>query len=276
MNETPKGASLKILALVKYSLDSAEIRVDATTHALRLAGVPERFGDLDKGAVEVAVRLKEAHDATVEVLCLGPAAARRSAKDVLAMGADEATVIEDPFEGAAEAAVAVRVLEAAIRKRGPFDLILCGFASDDGYSHQTGPRLAERLSLPFVSYVSEISLEGATLLADRDLEDGTQAVSVALPAIVSVAEEAFVPRRVTLLQAMKAQKKPLNAWTLEEDLDLSKQTLDGLASSTLVSEAGVVVDRKRQIIQDSDLAGVADRFIDALVADGVLLTEGGA
>jgi electron transfer flavoprotein beta subunit len=267
---------LKILALVKYSLDAAEIRVDAATHALRLSGVPERFGDLDKGAVEIAVRLKETHDAVVEVLCLGPAAARRSAKDVLAMGADEATVIEDPFEGVAEAAVAVRVLEAAIRKRGPFDLIVCGFASDDGYSHQTGPRLAERLGLPFVSYAREISLDGATLLAERDLEDGTQAVSVPLPAIVSVAEEAFVPRRVTLLQAMKAQKKPMNAWTLDQDLGLSKETLDGLASSTLLSEAGVVVDRKRQVLHDADLAQVADRFIDALVTEGVLVTEGGA
>jgi electron transfer flavoprotein alpha/beta subunit len=267
---------LKILALVKYSLDSAEIRVDATTHALRLAGVPERFGDLDKGAVEVAVRLKETNDAVVEVLCLGPAAARRSAKDVLAMGADEATVIEDPFAGAAEAAVAVRVLEAAIRKRGPFDLIVCGFASDDGYSHQTGPRLAERLGLPFVSYVREVSIEGTTLLADRDLEDGTQAVSVALPAVVSVAEEAFVPRRVTLLQAMKAQKKPLNAWTLDQDLALSRETLEGLFRSTLVSEAGVVVDRKRQVLRGPDLTDVADRFIDALVGEGVLVAEGGA
>lgn len=267
---------MKILALVKYSLDSAEIRVDAATHALRLSGVPERFGDLDKGTVEIAVRLKEAHNADVEVLCLGPAAARRSAKDVLAMGADEATVIEDPFAGAAEAAVAVRVLEAAIRKRGPYDLIVCGFASDDGYSHQTGPRLAERLGLPFVAYAREISLEGATLLAERDLEDGTQAVSVPLPAIVSVAEEAFVPRRVTLLQAMKAQKKPLNAWTLEQDLALSQETLAGSASSSLVSETGVVVDRKRQILSGADAEQLADRLIDALVAEGVLVAEGGA
>ena len=183
---------MKILALVKYSLDVAEIRVDPATHALRMSGVPRRFGDLDKGAVEAAVRLKETTDATVEVLCFGPPAARGAVKDLLAMGADEATVIEDPYGGAADGAVVARVLEAAISKRGPFDLIICGFASDDGYSFQTAPRLAERLGLPLVSYACEIGLEAGVLVADRDLEDGLETVSVGLPAIVSVAEEAFL------------------------------------------------------------------------------------
>lgn len=266
---------MKILALVKYSLDVAEIRVDPATRALRMNGVPERFGDLDKGAVEVAVRLKEKSDAVVEVLCLGPPAARRATKDVLAMGADEATVIEDPYDGAADAAVAVRVLEAAIRKRGPFDLIICGFASDDGYSHQTGPRLAERLGLPFVSYACEIGLDDGTLIAARDLEDGLQTVSVPLPAIVSVAEEAFVPRRVTLLQAMKAQKKPTNAWSLE-DLSLSKEALEEASGYTVVSETGIVVDRKQQLLKGLDLAEMADLLVDMLVAEEVLVLKGGA
>lgn len=267
---------MKILALVKYSLDVAEIRVDTATREMRMSGVPARFGDIDKGAVEVAVRLKETCDASVEALCLGPAAAGVAAKDLLAMGADEATVIEDPFDGAADAAVAVRILEAAIRKRGPFDLIVCGFASDDGYTYQVGPRLAERLGLPLVSYVREIALDGDSLTAARDLEDGTQTVCVLLPAIVSVAEEAFVPRRVTLLQAMKAQKKPTNVWSLEKDLGLSRDVLDEFAGFTVASEAGIVVDRRRQLLKGQDVVELADRFIDALVADGVLVAEGGA
>jgi electron transfer flavoprotein beta subunit len=267
---------LKILVLVKYSLDVAEIRVDPATCALRMTGVPARFGDVDKGSVEVAVRLKEAHDATVEILCLGPAAARSAAKDLLAMGADEATVIEDPFEGASDAAVAVRILEAAIRKRGPFDLIICGFASDDGYTYQVGPRLAERLGLPLISYASSMDVDGRSLTADRDLEEGTQTVSVPLPVIVSVAEEAFVPRRVTLLQAMKAQKKPTNAWSIEQDLGLSPEALGEFAGFADVSEIGIVVDRKQQIMKGEDVGELADRFIDALEAEGILVTEGGA
>lgn len=268
---------MKIVVLTKYSMDIAEIRVDAATHALRLTGVPQRFGDLDKGAVEAAVRLKEtsATDAVIEVLCFGPAPALAAVKDLLAMGADEATLVEDPYDGAADGRVAVLVLEAALAKLAPFDLVLCGFASDDGYSHQTGPRLAERMTLPLVSFASQISLEAGTLVADRELEHGLQAVSTPLPAIVTVAEEAFLPRAVTLLQAMKAQKKPTKTWTIE-DLGLEKTTLDEAFECVLVSETGVVVNRRQQLLMGQGLAEMADKLIDILVDDEVLVLEVGS
>ena len=268
---------MKIIVLTKYSMDISEIRVDAATHTLRLTGVPQRFGDVDKGALEAAVRLKEtsAADAVIEVLCFGPALARGAVKDLLAMGADEATVVEDPYDGAADARVAVLVLEAALRKLAPFDLVLCGFASDDGYSYQTGPRLAERMDLPLISYASEISLDSGTLMADRDLERGLQTVSSPLPAIVSVAEEAFLPRGVTLLQAMRAQKKPTKTWTIE-DLGLERGSLDDAFECVLVSEAGVVVNRRQLLLMGQGLAEMADKLIDTLVDDQVLVLEGGS
>jgi electron transfer flavoprotein beta subunit len=261
---------LRILALVKYSLDASEIRVDSSTHQLRMAGVPERFGDVDKRVVEAAVRLKEAMGGTVQLLCLGPPAAKRVFREVLAMGADEAILVEDPFGGRADAAVAVRVLEAAIRACGPFDVILCGFASDDGYTYQTGPRLAERLGVPLVSYARELRLSDGALNADRDLGDRLQTVSVPLPVIASIAEEAFTPRRVTLLEAMKAQKKPMVVWQVHEELGLSREELELLSGYVLVSETGVVVPRKQRILKGSDLAELADQFIDALLEENVV------
>jgi electron transfer flavoprotein beta subunit len=266
---------VKILTLAKYSLDVAEIKVNAETGAIRMTGVPRRFGDLDRGAVEVAVRLKEASEAIVEVACFGPAEARSAIRDLLAMGADEAIVVEDASADADDATVAVRVLEAVIRKRGPFDLIICGFASDDGYSHQTGPRLAERLALPFVSYACDIRVEGGSLIADRDLEDGLQTVSVPMPAIVSVAEDAFVPRSVTLLQAMKAQRKPTSTWRLAEDLGLPADETADSSGRALVSESGITVSRAQRVLKGQDPRELADGLIDALVDVGVLVSAGG-
>jgi electron transfer flavoprotein beta subunit len=264
---------MKICVLAKYSMDVAEIRVDPATRSLRMTGVPRRFGELDKGAVEAAVRLKEASDALVEVLCFGPSAVQGSLKDLLAMGADEATLVEDPFDGTADAAVVVRVLEAALVKNGPFDIVICGFASDDGYSFQIGPRLAERLGLSFVSYASKISVDSGTLIADRDLEDGIQTVSTPLPAVVSVAEEAFVPRPVTLLQAMKARNKPTNLLNIE-DLGLLREQLDAIAGYVVVAETGIVVNRQQRMIKGLELVEMADQLIDLLVTEQALIAEG--
>ncbi len=264
---------MKILALVKYSLDVSEVKVDPASHALRLAGVPERVGVVDKTVVEAGVRLKAGAGDTLQALCLGPAAAKEGFKDILAMGVDEVYLIDDPFAGQAEAAVAVRILEAAIRKLGSFDLILTGFASDDGYTYQVGPRLAERLGMPLVSYVREMSAAGGELKAERDQEDGMQSVTAALPAVVSIAEEAFPPRRTTLMDALKAKKKPVNIWTLES-LGLDKTGLEAAAGYAGATYTGVVVNRKGRIWKTGDLNAIADELITALVQENVL--KGGA
>jgi electron transfer flavoprotein beta subunit len=261
---------MKILTLIKYSLDVAEIKVDPMTKELQMSGVPAKIGNIDKNIVEAAVRLKEATGASVQGLCLGPLAATDSFKDVLAMGLDEICLIEDPFSGAADARVAVSILEAAIRKLGEFDLILCGFASDDGYTYQLPPRLAERLGLPLVSYARQLSLIDGKLQADRDLEDSLQTVSVALPALVSIAEEAYPPRRTTLMDAIKAKKKPVHVWKVEADLGLSPTDLEKLSGFESSSQIGVIVHRKRQMLKGGTSVELADQLIDALLQENVL------
>ncbi|HEY3313585.1 MAG TPA: electron transfer flavoprotein subunit beta/FixA family protein [Anaerolineales bacterium] len=265
---------MKILALIKYSLDVSEIKVDAATRELRMAGVPSKIGNIDKNVVEVAVRLKESSGGTVQGLCFGPAAARDSFKDVLAMGLDEVFLVEDPFANGADSSIVVRILDAAIRKLGPFDLIITGFASDDGFSYQVAPRLAERLDLPLVSYVRQLTLGDGKLQADRDLEDGLQTVSASLPALVSVAEEAFPPRRTTLMDAIKAKKKPVNTWQVQADLGLAPAELEGLSGFASTSEMGVVVHRHQNIFKDKTPVEMADLLIDALIKENVM--TGGA
>lgn len=265
---------MKILTLIKYSLDVAEIKVDPMTKELQMTGVPEKIGNIDKNVVEAAVRLKEATGASVQGLCLGPLAAGDSFKDVLAMGLDEVCLVEDPFAGAADARVAVSILETAIRKLGEFDLILCGFASDDGYTYQVPPRLAERLGLPLISYARQLGASDGKLQADRDLEDSLQTVSVSLPALVSIAEEAYPPRRTTLMDAIKAKKKPVNIWKVETDLGLSLTELENLSGFESSSRVGVIVHRKRQMFKSGTAAELADQLIDALLLENVV--KGGA
>lgn len=261
---------MKILTLIKYSLDVAEIKVDPVSKELRMAGVPEKIGNIDKNVVEAAVRLKEATGASLQGLCLGPQTAKDSFKDVLAMGLDEVFLVEDPFAGAAEARVAVCILEAAIRKLGKYDLILTGFASDDGYTYQVAPRLAERLGLPLVSYTRTLSVSDGKLQADRDLEESLQTVAVPLPALASIAEEAFPPRRTTLMDAIKAKKKPVTIWQAEADLGLSKAELEQSGSFAASSQIGVVVHRKQNVFKGKPVAEMADQLIDALIQENVV------
>lgn len=260
---------MKILVFIKSSLDVSEIKVDPVTEELRLAGVPEKVGDIDKNVVEAAVQLLEESEGSLQAVSLGPVSAKDGFRDVLAMGVNEVFLIEDPFDGQADATVAVRIFEAAIRKLGTFDLIVCGFASDDGYTFQVAPRLAERLGLPLVAYARQLSLENGNLVAVQEMDDALQKVSVSLPAVVSIAEEAFPPRRVTLLQAMQAKKKPVHIWNLDE-IGLAASNLAGLSPYEETHKTGIVVNRKQEILKGKTLHDVADQLIDRLIEEKIL------
>jgi electron transfer flavoprotein beta subunit len=261
---------VRILTLLKYSLDVTEIKVDPATHEIRLAGVPLKIGNIDKNVVEAAVRLKEKLSGEVIGLSFAPISAREGFRDVLAMGLDEVVLVEEPAGAHLDAGGVVNILAAAIRKLGSFDLILCGFASDDGYSYQTGPRLAERLGLPLVSYARRIEVNDNQLIADRDLDDCVETLKLTLPAVVSVAEEAFLPRRTTLMDALKAKKKPVHVWGVSSELGLAVDELAAQNQTEMVAEHGIVVKRKQQVFKGQGLSQLADALLDALLAEGVL------
>lgn len=261
---------MNLLVLIKCSLDVAEIKVDGASGRLILEGVPLRLGDVDKNVVEAAVRLKEKVGGKITAVSVGPKAAQDLFRDALAMGVDEVFLIEEPPNIPPDPRVLVRILEAAIQKLAPVDLILCGFASDDGYSFQVGPRLGERTGFPVISYARELEIEGIAVTALQDLEERQRRVKASLPAVVSIAEEAFKPRRITLMDALKAKKKPVTIWQAEGDLGL-KESSYRLALGVKVQETrGVVTRRKQQMIQGDNPAEAADRLIDLLVGEGVL------
>ena len=261
---------MKILALLKYSRDVAEIKVNPETSELQLSNVPQKIGDIDKNVVEAAVQLVEKYDGTVEALTLGPEAAQDGFRDVLAMGVSEVFLLQDSYGGDADAAMVVGILEAAIRKNGPYDLIMCGFASDDGYTFQVPPRLAERLDLPLVSFVRSISLVENEIQATRALDDTDQVVSVPLPAVISIDEEAFPPRRTTLMDAMKAKQKPVHVWDLAADLGLAETELTALRIGEQTEQVGIVVHRKEQLLAGEGMEDLADRLIDVLIEEEIL------
>ena len=265
---------MKIVACIKYSLDASEVKVDAASKELKMAGVPYKVGVIDKHVLETAVSLKEAHGGTVHAISVGPAKAKESFREALAMGLEDVTLIESPVEGQVAPAVTTEILAAAIKKLGDVDVVVCGEVSDDGFTYQVPPRLAETLSMPQVSFVRTVKVEDGKLVADRDLEDSVQTVAATLPAVISVMEETNAPRRPTLLEAMKAKKKPVHILSAEADLGLSSDALLAKAGLEKVQSEGVVVHRKQQVLQGEDLAALSNELVDLLVADHVI--EGGA
>ena len=261
---------MKIVACIKYSLAVPEVKVDPATKELRLTGVPQRVGVIDKNVLEAAAALKEASGATVHGLTLAPVAAREGFREALAIGLDDLTIIDSTDWHAEGPAVTAAVLAAAIRKIGDVDLVVCGETSDDGMSYQVPTRLAERLGWPLLGFARNIRLAGSTMTADRDLDSGMQRVECPLPLVLTVTQETNTPRRPTLMDAMKAKKKPVNVWQPAADLGLDPASLRAHGGVTRVAQEGIVVKRKELRLQGGDMTALANRLLDALVAEQVV------
>ncbi len=116
----------------------------------------------------------------------------------------------------AETAVTAAVLAWAVRKLGGADLVLCGEGSSDLYFQQVGLQLGEKLGLPTLNAVSKIERSGGGLLVERRLEDEIEVLEVPLPAVLSVTTDITTPRLPTLKEILKAGKKPVTTWTLDD------------------------------------------------------------
>lgn len=201
---------VNIVTLVKQSPDVEAVRIDARTGAPDMNGVGLKVSDYDKNAVEAAVQLKEKNAGTkVLAMSLGGPKLEESIKEVLAMGCDEAVLLRDNAFAAADTAEKARLLAAAVKKLGNVDLVIAAEESLDSHSAQTGPRVAEELGWPLVSYVTDnLRLEGKTLKATREVDEGLEDVEVALPAVISVLESLNTPRLPALMQILQAKNKP--------------------------------------------------------------------
>jgi electron transfer flavoprotein beta subunit len=144
-------------------------------------------------------------------------------KKALAMGCDEAVLLNDEAFNGSDAFGSAQVLADAIekigREDGPCDLILFGRVSSDWSSGATGIAVAEILELPSVSQVQKIEPGEGKLRVERVLEDGHAAYEVPLPCVLTVSNEINEPRLPTVPGILKASRKQVPAWSAA-DLDL--------------------------------------------------------
>lgn len=260
---------MNIIVCMKQVVDLQQIRMKRDTREPVLDGLPVLFGDMDKNALEEGVRIKEKLRAKITVLSVGSAKLKETVLEALAMGADEACIVVDPACEGSDPAGSALTLAAGIKKIGAYDLIILGEGSADNYSGQVGSRLSEILAVPQVTYVRELTVEGKTITATRDLESALEVVRVTLPAVVSVTSEINKPRRAPLTQILRASRKPLNLWTLR-DLGISADEV-GAASAGIQVISNLAPQQERKgIIFEGEVDEAVSKLVEALRKEGVL------
>jgi electron transfer flavoprotein beta subunit len=220
--------SLRIVVCVKYVPDAAgdrEFAEDLTTDRESADGL---LSELDEYAVEQALQIAEAaDDAEVTVLTVGPEDANDALRKALSMGADKAVHVEDDDLHGTDVLGTSLVIAKAIEKTG-YDLVVCGMASTDGTMGVLPAMLAERLGVPQVTLLSQVSVADGQVTGRRDGDTATEQLQAALPAVVSVTDQSGEARYPSFKGIMAAKKKPVEELDLDDlDIEADEVGLEG-------------------------------------------------
>lgn len=205
---------MKILVPIKRVPDyEAKIRVKADSSSIETDGIKWICNPFDEIAIEEALKIKEASQATeVVVVSVGPAEIEPQIRYALAMGADSA--IHVLSESNTDSDLASRAI-VEVYKRGQFGLIIMGKQAIDSDAGQTPQLIAGRLGLPVACFASKVVIDGQSALVTREVDGGLESIRVALPAVISTDLRLNQPRYASLPGIMKAKKKPLEQLNLD-------------------------------------------------------------
>jgi electron transfer flavoprotein beta subunit len=207
---------MKIAVCVKQVPDAAaKKRIDPETKRLDRSG-EGALNPVDANAVEEALRLRDASgEGEVVLVSLGPERAMDSLRKALAMGADRALLVSDPAAAGSDLVATSLALAKALEREGA-DLVLFGQQASDSDGAVLWAAVAERLRLPQISQVAELTLEGGAVTGKRQTEFGYDVIRAPLPAVVAVADSINEPRYPSLKGIMGAKKKQQDVLSLAE------------------------------------------------------------
>lgn len=260
-----------------------------------------RVNPHDEASLELALRLKDKVDnTTVSLLTLGPMIAEYEIRRCLATGADDLYQIniheqptsnEDPLDQPDPWVKSDLIARAVKELKG--DLVLCGKASLDKGNGQVGALLAYRLDLPFVSAITDLSMDetGGKLRVQRRAGRGIrEIIECPLPAVCSVDlgldlrlpkfarrqwAEAYLPQqlhfgddvdapKVLCTQRFQPRPRPKIVSAPESGLPAYERTMQLLAGSK--------VEKKGEILTGSPESQI-DGIVAFLKANGFLESD---
>lgn len=223
--------ALKIAVLAKQVIDPempmAAFRVDSDEKkVVTPPNIPPVVNGFDENAVEAALLLKDAQEATITVISSGTEFALDVMKKPLSMGADELVLLQDDaFTNTVDSFFTAKVLAEAVRKLDGFDLIICGRQASDWDNAQVPLGLAELLGISCIALCRKVDVSDGKVTAECNTPDGYDVVEAELPALVTVSNELGQPRYPTLRGIMAATRKRPTIWSIG-DLGMDSAQLE--------------------------------------------------
>lgn len=271
MAKPAAGSGLRIAVAIKQ-IPRFEVMELTADGRLKRDGVDLEMNAYCRRAVSKGVEIAAGTGGRCTVFTLGPEPAADVLREALACGADAGVLITDPAFAGSDTLATARALAAALRREGPFDLVLVGRNSIDADTGQVGPEIAELMDLPFLCGVREMTLDGRRVDARLEHDDGWVTASCGLPAVLSVAERLCAPAKAAP-EARAAVSAGRIRRLAAADLGPGPWGFDG--SPTRVGEVRVMEIARDRMVLTGSVREQVHKAVMMLTARGALTARAG-
>jgi electron transfer flavoprotein beta subunit len=176
--------------------------------------------------------------------------ASETLKVALAMGADKAIHIQtdERIDMNIQPLLVSKLIKYFATKE-KVDMIVMGKQSIDDDYNQTGQMTAALLGWPQATFASKVEMGEKDCKVDREVDGGTQVLSVQYPCVVTCDLRLNEPRNASIKQIMAAKKKPIEVIELKS-VDVGKiSTLEVVSiEEPAKRQAGVMVETVDQLL----------------------------
>ncbi|RMG33828.1 MAG: electron transfer flavoprotein beta subunit/FixA family protein [Methanobacteriota archaeon] len=213
----------------------------------------------DEYALEAAIQTKEKLGGTVTLLTLGKGVESQVIRKALAMGADDAVLVNNEALADSDPLGIAKVLAKELEALQP-DLVFAGRLATDTADSFVGPAVGELLNMPVVAEISGLEVEEGKVVVTRDATARKEKFELTLPAIVTTDKGLNEPRYPKLPDIMKAKKKKVDEKDGAEYLEFAG------TSNRKVTQVKVEFPpaKKGGVIFKGDLDEAIEQLVDAL------------
>mgnify|MGYP001823781267 CR=1 FL=1 len=224
---------MKVMVCLKQvPHQDARLDVNADGTWIQEDNIKFEINSYDTYAVEEALRLKDAGDAEVVVVSIGPDRVTQALRTALGMGADRAVHVNDDAAQGADALGTAKILAAVAKEEGA-DIVITGLMADDDNASAIPPMVAELLGMPSATAVTATDYGDASITVERELEGGALEVyQLPAPCLLGVQTGINQVRYASLKGIMAAKKKPFDVKTAA-DLGVAGQVGAGGAKMSI-------------------------------------------
>lgn len=251
---------MKIFVCIKQVPDTeTKIKILPDQSGIDPTGIKWVMNPYDEFAVEEAIKFKEKNPtAQVWAITCGPKVrAVESLRTALAMGADEAILINAPEN--LDAYSTAKALANSIKAEGGAHLIFTGKLAIDANQSSVPQMVAEFLGVPHTSVVSKFETTPESTSVERDIEGGAkEVVQMMNPALIAANKGLNMPRYASLPGIMKAKKKVVK--------DVEFSSLGIAATEQKVKYSGYQVPAEKPAVKllTGDAGAQVSQLISAL------------